>query len=468
MDIHSEMFPILNDGWVIRGTKEKPRLFHLMRNDVIPIPIELINYIIDCNGQYSFKEIQKRNEKYSLNQVLSFYEKFLKEGVITQSPKPTPIQIDIGLGDHEPWLKEVHIDITSNCNLRCRHCFWGENLTSEKEVPIDHWVNFISNLKDKGVAKIVISGGEAFTSKNVYKLVEAAYCSHLMVSALFTNGTILNDDVKKVVQYLSQKKMTTAFYISLDGRSPFEHDFIRGKDNFQKTCTFIQYLVDYKKQHHAHYHILVNSLIHKRNCTDLISWYNFLESLGVEGWRFTTGRISGYFVKNEDSIKVSSAECFSEYQKLIRYIINKYNSGEKTLYVNIENFFTTRALRNKKMYIFDDSLPICDYKQYACSVDPNGNVQFCTGWQSIKYGNVFETDIQRIWHESSLSKLKQMKIRDITGCQGCRYLKYCGGGCRLECDNIYEKDKSICQNFELFEEYIIPLLKQNQIELSIS
>lgn len=67
------------------------------------------------------------------------------------------------------------------------------------------------------------------------------------------------------------------------------------------------------------------------------------------------------------------------------------------MYVNVENLFSTKALKDKVMYIFDKNLNICDYKYNACSVDPKGNVQFCTGWQNIKYGNIFKENIEKIW-----------------------------------------------------------------------
>ena len=155
------------------------------------------------------------------------------------------------------------------------------------------------------------------------------------------------------------------------------------------------------------------------------------------------------------------------YLKLIKYILDKYNNNEDLLYVNIENFFNGRMLETKKAYIFDENLCICDYKSQACSIDPHGNVQFCTGWQNMKYGNLFEKSISDVWYSPEMRKMKEFKIKEVKECQGCKYLKFCGGGCRLECEDIYAKDTEICESFKLFEEQIVPILKANGIEFVV-
>ena len=442
------MIPVLNAEWVVRGTKEIPRLFNKISNKIIKLNDEVLKYIMDCDGTNSYNDII---EKYNLEEkeVQDFYDQFKKENIIYEISEPKKHNISINLGPKEPWLKEVHIDTTNYCNLRCKHCFWGTNLKNEENIPKERWFDFICDIKNMGVAKVVLSGGEAFTNKDLLDIVKCCYDNEIMIASIFTNGTIYDENAKKIIQFLTEKKLTTVFYISLDGYNSEQHDFIRGKGNFDKTVHFIQELIKYKKENDAKYQVMINSLLHKKNYKNLV------------------GKITGFFKMNADSIQVTSKQCFEEYKLLINHLLEKYNNEQNILYLNIENFFTTRALTSKKMYIFDENLPICDYKSNACSVDPKGNVQFCTGWQSIKYGNVFEKNIEEIWYSDKLQSLKQMKIKDIKDCQGCKYLKYCGGGCRLECDNIYAKDVTICENFELFEKEMIPILKENGIEFIV-
>jgi MoaA/NifB/PqqE/SkfB family radical SAM enzyme len=136
----------------------------------------------------------------------------------------------------------------------------------------------------------------------------------------------------KIIDFLCKEKLTTVFYISLDGYSAEQHDFIRGDGKFERTISFIKKLVEYKKVNEAHYKIMINSLLHKKNYTDLIKWYEFLESLGVYGWRFTTGRVTGFFKDNESEIKILSKDCFPYYIELVNYMIQKHKKREKMLY----------------------------------------------------------------------------------------------------------------------------------------
>lgn len=461
-----DMIPTLNTNWVIRGTKEIPRLYNIENNKIIKLNNEILKYILDCDGTNNYLDIINKYD-LSKDEVHSFYKQFIDENVIVERKIKKEIKIDCHLGPKEPWLKEVHIDTTNYCNLRCKHCFWGSNLKNEVNIPFEKWEKVLDDISKFGVAKIVLSGGETFTNHDLLNFIKSCYNKKIMISSIFTNGTIYDENAKKIIEFLTKKKLTTFFYISLDGYTAEQHDFIRGKGNFDKTIFFIRELMKNKIKYNAKYNVMINTLLHKKNYSDLISFYNFLDELNVHGWRFTTGRVSGFFKLNANMIQVSSLQCFNEYKKLINYVIKKYNRGENILYLNIENFFTTKALIDKKMYIFDENLQICDYKSNACSIDPKGNVQFCTGWQDIKYGNVFEKNIGEIWLSDNLQKLKQMKIKDIKDCKGCKHLKYCGGGCRLECKNIYAKDTGICENFDLFEDEMIPILKKTGIEFIV-
>lgn len=460
--------PILNDGWVIKGTQEIPRLVNVKTTAIIKLTDETLDYILMCDGTNDYSDIRKKYPQYDYETIDDFYKQFEDENVISFINEKIPkIDIDIAMGTKEPWLKEVHLDITNNCNLRCRHCFWGENLKQEKNIPYQQWKQAISDMRNAGVAKIVLSGGEALTYDELYSIVTHIYDCKIMLASIFTNGTIYNEQFKDILDFIVDKNMRMVFYVSLDGYTAEQHDFIRGKGNFDKTIKFLKELKKHKDENNAEYKIIVNSLIHKKNYKDLISWYNFIDDLGLYGWRFTTGRVSGFLKCNVDEIKVNIHDCEKEFLKLIHFLIEKYKKGEDMLYVNVENLFSTKALKEKVMYIFDKNLNICDYKYNACSVDPKGNIQFCTGWQNIKYGNVFKENIEKIWLSPNLQKIKNMKVKDIKDCQDCKYLKYCGGGCRLECENIYAKDEAICDNFEIFEEKIIPILKENGIKFNI-
>lgn len=452
----------INDEWTIRGTKEIPRLYNWHNNKTIKLNNDVLRYILECDGSATLEEICEKND-ITIVEAKKFYNQFIMAGVIDLKETSQPRIIEVDLGEKEPWLREVHLDVTDHCNLRCRHCFWGENITFNQNLKSDDWKKVILDLKTHGVGKVVISGGEAFTRNDLLEIISFCFDNNIFVGAVFTNGTIKDDDVRSVVDFVIDNKLETSFYVSMDGYNDEQHNFIRGDGKFKETLEFVKMLVERRKKENAKYKILINSLIHKKNYSTLINWYDFLVELGVDSWRFTTGRVTGTLEKNASEIKVLCSECFPYYVELTKYAIKKYKEGTG-INLNVENYFNTRYLERGKVFLFDKKYSICDYKSNACSIDPYGNVQFCTGWQNTKYGNVLDKSISDIWYSEKLQEMKNFKIDEITECKGCEYIQYCGGGCRLECETMQSKDSFVCENFKLFAEHMIPILKEQGLE----
>lgn len=45
----------INDEWVIRGTREIPRLYNWHNNKTIKLNNDILNYILDCDGSMTFE-----------------------------------------------------------------------------------------------------------------------------------------------------------------------------------------------------------------------------------------------------------------------------------------------------------------------------------------------------------------------------------------------------------------------------
>ena len=59
-------------------------------------------------------------------------------------------------------------NITSNCNLRCKHCFRSEYYCDElNKDKIDKLIDLFIN---KNVNRIILTGGEPLKSKNLFYL----------------------------------------------------------------------------------------------------------------------------------------------------------------------------------------------------------------------------------------------------------------------------------------------------------
>ena len=127
--------------------------------------------------------------------------------------------------------------ITSNCNLRCKHCFRNEYECDDldKET-IDKFTNLFINKK---VNRIVLTGGEPLKSENLFYIVEKL-CGKIKLG-IATNATLLNE---KIIKRLTKYKVKD-FQISLEGATEYYNDFIRGKGTYKKVIENIELLQKY-------------------------------------------------------------------------------------------------------------------------------------------------------------------------------------------------------------------------------
>ncbi|MFZ6015612.1 MAG: radical SAM protein [Patescibacteria group bacterium] len=450
------MYPTVQD-FLLCGTLEVPRLAHKCKTLVYPLPsLPLAQIVADMNGQRTVVALAVRHGV--LEDALNvFIDELASRGVVLKNTNPTFCNVPIHLGPKEPWLAEVHIDFTDQCNLasHCPHCYRGDLLNKRKQHPLDDWKKVIVDLENLGVQRIAISGGEPLLRADLVDFIRYVTEHNILVSGIFTNGTIQNHTLDQVLDFLIAKGLHTSFYVSLDGPDAETNDRYRGKGSFQKSVGFLQRVGAVAQV--SDLEVAVNSQINIYNVRRLHEWYEFLKTLPIHRWRMNAGRITGRLSKNLGLV-VPPQELMDAYERVIACYLADWRKKQDPFKINIESVFRTEMLNKRRAYIFDPDLQICDYKQHACSIEPTGDVQFCTSWNRVHYGNVFREGMQEIWYNSELQKLKQMRLKDIVGCRDCKLLPYCGGGCRHMAPSLTEADPIACERYTLFVQRIVPLL----------
>ena len=114
----------------------------------------------------------------------------------------------------------AEVDVTDNCNLRCKHCyhFMGKEEFKRKEVSVDVWKKRFNELYKKGIRFILLVGGEPALRNDVLMLADEIFPFIYVI----TNGTI------KI-----PKNFNHLLFVSLDGMEEI-NDSIRGKGVFSK------------------------------------------------------------------------------------------------------------------------------------------------------------------------------------------------------------------------------------------
>lgn len=124
--------------------------------------------------------------------------------------------------------KVLFLDITSKCNLRCKHCYNNRYFES-KEDSFDY-TEFLEIIKNYKLERIHILGGEPLLSPYLFDIVEYANLKNITVS-INTNGTYLDETM---FRRLSAYKNIDQITVSLDGGVAADNDIIRGKGTYEK------------------------------------------------------------------------------------------------------------------------------------------------------------------------------------------------------------------------------------------
>jgi radical SAM protein with 4Fe4S-binding SPASM domain len=90
------------------------------------------------------------------------------------------------------------IAMSHRCQLRCVHCYLGEERyippKAAGELPTSFWLDVVDQLTEAGCLNLLMSGGEVFLRRDFSEVYEHAMRRGLLVT-VFTNGNMIDDRV---------------------------------------------------------------------------------------------------------------------------------------------------------------------------------------------------------------------------------------------------------------------------------
>ena len=123
--------------------------------------------------------------------------------------------------------RSVDVEITSMCNLRCRYCYYFDNLSvTYQDLSTNEWLKFFDELGRCAVMDVTLQGGEPFIRKDLPELIESIVANQMRFSIL-SNGSLIDD---RIASYIAQTNRCDSVQISVDGSCPEIHDICRARD----------------------------------------------------------------------------------------------------------------------------------------------------------------------------------------------------------------------------------------------
>lgn len=358
-------------------------------------------------------------------------------------------------------LSHVDLEITGNCNMSCLHCCQKSYLSQSTDLKPKEIISLIKEMKKLGVKTVGISGGEPFARPDLFSLLDCFEKNNISVAAILTNGLLLNNgNIKKILAL----KTTPTCFVSLDGLDPAVFEMRGYKINDRKKVLEIV-LSNIDAAIKSKIPVMINTVIVRHNVKNLLRMYHYLKEIGVLGWRLALPNQVGAYIANISKLNASLKEVFKGYLNLIKYHLKIINRGGRKFHLQVQYCFRMEVFEN-----FQPLLPtdfICDYegKRESCCIKPNGDVLPCSLDFDFVMGNIRYQSLKEIWQSEKMQKIKNTKLCEIEGCQSCKYLAFCGTGCRANAFFISgsrkDPDTNACAASRFFVEAIMPLLKNN-------
>ncbi len=325
--------------------------------------------------------------------------------------------------------RNVDLEITSRCNLRCRYCYYYDNPAVEyRDLPTDEWLQFLDELGRCAVMNVTLQGGEPFIRKDLPLLLESIVRNRMRFSIL-SNGTLIDDEI---AAFIASTGRCDYVQVSVDGSGPETHDACRGRGSFAGAIRGIRTL-----QRHG-IPVAVRVTIHRHNVHDLENTARFLlEDLGLASFGTNSAGYLGSCRLNVDDVLLTTEERQLAMETLLR-LSEKYEgriSAQAGPLAEARHWRRMVEARAQGAPPFSNGgrLTACGGPNSKIAVRADGMIIPCTMLAHMELGRINRDTLAEVWqHSPALNRFRQrhtIPLTEFDFCADCPYSPYCTGNC---------------------------------------
>ncbi|MEW5804172.1 MAG: PqqD family peptide modification chaperone [bacterium] len=382
-----------------------------------------------CDSHNSVGQIAQRvSQTYGmpldlvLSDVKFFISRLVREGFILppcpqqSSPKPVEGALQPFEENRQPveeplTVRKVELNITENCNLRCRHCAVTSGTKKEDRLTLDQIFKIVDEAQVLKVESLTISGGEPLLREDSFSIL--AYAARRITTTLATNGTLIDDKAASVLSDLDLK-----IQISLDGPNEDIHDFMRGENAFLKTMRALDLMgrLDVGKK------VTFCAVVSKNNLGHIPALLRLASEKGVSEIRFIPLQNMGMARSRWHEL----APSMQDYVEFYSYMYQK--ASAEFPHLRISPGFQGFVLRHPPG---QDSW--CQIGRIL-TIDVRGDIYPCSLFMepAFRLGNIRKTSLQKAIDSPAMKRIREiclLRKSSIPECQRCPWRNFCQGGC---------------------------------------
>ncbi len=451
---------LLDKGFVLRHSTSESILHNLRTGAVYKLFTDQVELIYLLDGTKTLQQIMALYSKSSRKKVTELLAKLGEMKMLSLVDQPQPRTfVTEKVPDHR--LESVHLEASAKCNMRCVHCYQGDLIAKGLKLSTQEILSLLDQMQKMQVNNIGISGGEPLMMKNLDTILHAAEERMIRISALFTNGLLINDRFVQTIQSLLSR---FPVFVSLDSM-PGNTFAFRGFSEAKSYHVLSKIVANIRTVVQSGIPVTVNTVINLENIECLPQMYSLITECGVKSWRLG-------FPKPTTLFRLHGASFNPQWQLIAERclsLLGRHLENGSPFGLQIEYLFR-EVLFEQGLQILSDQDYVCDYegRRHECCIKPNGDVVSCAYCTELPVGNIRETSLRDVWYSKAMQDVKTVRIGDVKGCHGCDLRSLCGTGCRanayfLHGDFRNAKDDYACEAVRFFKERVIPLLKVHKL-----
>lgn len=182
-----------------------------------------------------------------------------------------------------PLPREISVQLTYKCNLRCVHCFqWSEDgffqdfshAKAQTEIPpalVADLLAFTEPVK----AKVFLWGGEPLMHSRFGEIAELL-AQHERTVNMCTNGLLLERNAEHLLRIGDRLNLL----VSLDGLGA-DHDALRGRGTFERTVRNLEFMLERQRAGEFGGEISLSCMVSDATAPHLYSFMEWAEERGV-------------------------------------------------------------------------------------------------------------------------------------------------------------------------------------------
>lgn len=313
-------------------------------------------------------------------------------------------------------------ELTTACNHNCIHCYnyWRKTDQAPVTADADRFLQIARRIINAKPVSLQITGGEPLlvwrqARRAIEKLLQAGICV-----SINTNATLVDTEIST---FLANNQIDT--FVSFPCFNPAIFNKIVNQEGaFEKACNGIHLLID------AGVRVSLNMVVTKKNLPFVYDTAKFAKEEFCADY-FSATKAS--FPQNAEADFGNQILTHDEFNDMLHMLLRV--KSELSMRVDSAWVYSLCGLEDvqvRRQFGFNRK---CTCGKYSFVIDAVGNIKAC-GCDSQSFGNIMNIDFadaimsMKSWRDGSL-------LPEV--CKVCRWLPYCGGGCRSDAFSIHGK-----------------------------